>query len=66
MDEVMGTNEINIKLAAMSHAFLLESTFRYMIRKVVYAILKIGKSKEKTIASFRHILLNIERLLDEG
>ena len=63
MDELMGTNEINIKLAAMTPAFLLASTFRYMMRKVVYAILKIGKSKEETFASFRHILLDIERLL---
>uniref|UniRef100_A0A7S3QA01 Uncharacterized protein n=2 Tax=Chaetoceros debilis TaxID=122233 RepID=A0A7S3QA01_9STRA len=63
MDEMMGTNEINIKLAAMTPAFILASTCRYMMRKVVYAILKIGKSKEETFASFRHILLDIERLL---
>lgn len=63
MDELMGSNEINIKLAAMTPAFLLASSVRYFFRKIFYAFLKIGKSKEETFAQFRHIILDIERLL---
>mmetsp|Transcript_8222 Transcript_8222/g.12453 ORF Transcript_8222/g.12453 Transcript_8222/m.12453 type:complete len:252 (+) Transcript_8222:1-756(+) len=63
MDELMGSNEINIKLAAMTPAFLIASSIRYVFRKLFYALLKIGKSKEETFAQFRHIILDIERLL---
>jgi hypothetical protein len=63
MDELMGSNEINIKLAAMTPAFLLASFIRYLFRKLFYALLKIGKSKEETYTQFRHIMLDIERLL---
>ena len=63
MDELMGSNEINIKLAAMTPAFLIASSIRYAFRKLYYALLKIGKSKEETFAQFRHIILDIERLL---
>jgi len=63
MDELMGSNEINIKLAAMTPAFLLASSIRYVFRKFYYALLKIGKSEEETFAQFRHIILDIERLL---
>jgi len=63
MDELMGSNEINIKLAAMTPAFLLAWSVRYVIRKLYYAVLKLGKSTEETYSSFRHIILDIERLL---
>jgi len=63
MDVLMGSNEINMKLAAMTPFFILASTVRYIIHKIMYAILKIGKSREETYSSFRHILLDIERLL---
>lgn len=63
MDVLMGSNEINMQLAAMTPFFLLASTVRYIVHKIMYAILKMGKSKEETYASFRHILLDIERLL---
>jgi ATP synthase regulation protein NCA2. len=63
MDELMGSNEINIKLAAMTPAFLLASFARYFFRKLFYALLKIGKSREETYTQFRHIVLDIERLL---
>merc|ERR1740139_83973 len=63
MDELMGSNEINMRLAAMTPAFLIASSIRYVFRKLFYALLKVGKSKEQTYASFRHILLDIERLL---
>lgn len=63
MDELMGSNEINIKLAAMTPAFLLASSIRYLFRKLFYALLKIGKSREETYTQFRHLILDIERLL---
>jgi len=63
MDELMGSNEINIKLAAMTPAFLLASSIRFVFRKLYYALLKIGKSKEAVYATFRHIILDVERLL---
>lgn len=63
MDELMGSNEINMRLTSMTPAFLLVSSFRYVIKKVYYAILKLGKSKEEVYASFRRIILDIERLL---
>ena len=63
MDDLMGSNEINIKLAAMGPAVLIASFIRFGFRTVYYAILKIGKSKEQTYSSFRHVILDIERLL---
>ena len=63
IDELMGSNEINMQLAAMTPAFLLASSIRHTFQKVFYALLKLGKSKEETFASFRHIILDIERLL---
>ena len=63
IDELMGSNEINMQLAAMTPALLLASSFKHLFQKVYYAFLKLGKSKEETYASFRHIILDIERLL---
>mmetsp|Transcript_8304 Transcript_8304/g.9110 ORF Transcript_8304/g.9110 Transcript_8304/m.9110 type:complete len:1177 (-) Transcript_8304:103-3633(-) len=63
MDEIMSSNEINVRLAAMTPAFLLVSSFRFVMRKLYYALFKLGKSKEEVYASFRHIILDIERLL---
>ncbi len=63
MDELMGSNEINVRLAAMTPAFLLASSIRYVLKKIYYAFFKLGKSKEDVHASFRHIILDIERLL---
>ena len=63
MDELMGSNEINVRLAAMTPAFLLASSVRYVMKKIYYAFFKLGKSKEDVHASFRHIILDIERLL---
>jgi hypothetical protein len=63
IDELMGSNEINMQLAAMTPAFLLASSIRHTFGKLYYAFLKLGKSKEETYASFRHIILDIERLL---
>mmetsp|Transcript_14324 Transcript_14324/g.21697 ORF Transcript_14324/g.21697 Transcript_14324/m.21697 type:complete len:833 (+) Transcript_14324:561-3059(+) len=63
MDELMGSNEINVRLAAMTPAFLLFSSFRYVMKKIYYVFFKLGKSKEEVYASFRHLILDIERLL---
>ena len=63
MDDLMGSNEINMKLAAMTPAFLILSFIRFIFRKLFYALLKVGKSKEQIYASIRHIILDIERLL---
>ena len=63
MDELMGSNEINMRLTSMTPAFLLVSSIQYVIKKLYYALFKLGKSKEEVYASFRHIILDIERLL---
>lgn len=59
----MGANEINMNLAAITPAFLALSSIRFIFRKLFYALLKVGKSREETYSNFRHILLDIERLL---
>jgi hypothetical protein len=63
IDELMGSNEINVKLAAMTPAFLLFSSVRYVFRYLFYALLKLGRSKEQTYESLRMIVLDIERML---
>ncbi len=63
MDELMGSNEINMRLTSMTPAFLLVSSCQYIIKKVYYALFKLGKSKEEVYASFRHLILEIGRLL---
>ena len=63
MDELMSSNEINMKVAAMTPAFLLLYGVRQIFRFAFYAIVKARKSREETFASFRHIILDIERLL---
>lgn len=62
MDELMASNEINMRLTSMTPAFLLVSSFQYVIKKLNYALFKLGKSKE-VYASFRHLILDIELLL---
>ena len=63
MDELMGSNEINMRLTSMTPAFLLIKSGQYVMKKLYYALFKLGKSKESVYASFRHIILDIERLL---
>lgn len=63
MDELMGSNEINIKLAAMTPAFILAKSIQVAGKQLFYVLLKVRKSREATYASFRHIILDIERLL---
>ena len=63
MDELMSSNEINAKIAAMTPAFILLYGARSVFRFCFYALLKFGKSREETYQSFRHTILDIERLL---
>ena len=63
IDELMGSNEINMKMAAMTPAFLLISGIHHLCKFLFYALLKLGKSKEETYSSFRRVVLSIERLL---
>ena len=63
MDEMMSANDINMNLAAITPAILLVYGSTRVFRFLFYALLKVGKSKEETYASFRHILTDIERLL---
>jgi hypothetical protein len=59
----MMSNEINMNLAAVTPAVMLLYSVRHLFRFMWYALLKLGKSKEETYAQFRHIMLNIERLI---
>lgn len=63
MDEVMSANEINMNLAAVTPAVLLLYSAQQTFRFFYYALLRLGKSKEETYATFRQILTDIERLL---
>jgi hypothetical protein len=63
IDEMMSANDINMNLAAITPAILLVYGSSRVFRFLFYALLKVGKSREETYASFRHILTDIERLL---
>ena len=63
MDEMMTANEINMNLAAVTPVVLLGYCFRSVFRFMYYVLLKLGKSREECYASFRLLVLDIERLL---
>jgi ATP synthase regulation protein NCA2 len=63
MDDMMSANDINMNLAAITPAVLLVYASARVFRLFFYAFLKLGKSREETYASFRHVLTDIERLL---
>lgn len=63
MDSVMSANDINTNLAAVTPAVLAVYTAKQVFRFFYYALLKLGKSKEETYASFQLVLTEIERLL---
>jgi hypothetical protein len=63
MDELMGSNEINMRIAAMTPAVILMIAVRKVFRVIFYALFKFGASKQEIYASFRKIILDIERLL---
>ena len=63
MDELMGSNEINARLAAMTPAVILMIGIRKVFRLIFYALFKFGAPKQEIYASFRKIILDIERLL---
>uniref|UniRef100_A0A7S2LGP4 Uncharacterized protein n=1 Tax=Leptocylindrus danicus TaxID=163516 RepID=A0A7S2LGP4_9STRA len=63
IDEVMDSNELNFQLAATAPALMLMYAAREFAHFFFYALLKLGQSKEETYASFRYLMLEIERLL---
>lgn len=63
IDEMMSANDINMNLAAITPVIMLAYVQVRVFRFLYYALLKLGKSREETYASFRNILLDIERLL---
>ena len=63
MDELMGSNEINMRIAAMTPAVILMIAVRKVFRVIFYALFKFGASKQEIYASFRKTILDIERLL---
>jgi ATP synthase regulation protein NCA2 len=63
MDDMLSANDINMNLAAITPAVLLVYASTRVFRFFFYALLKLGKSREETYASFRHVLTDIERLL---
>lgn len=63
MDELMGSNEINARLAAMTPAVILVIGIRKMFRFAFYALFKSGAPRQEIYASFRRTILDIERLL---
>ena len=63
LDEMMSANDINMNLAAITPAVILFYMGSRVFRFLYYALLKLGKSREETYASFRHTLTDIERLL---
>jgi hypothetical protein len=63
MDEMMSANDINMNLAAITPVFLVSYFSTRIFKFMYYALLKLGKSREETFASFRDILTDIDRLL---
>jgi hypothetical protein len=63
MDELMGSNEINMRIAAMTPAVILLIAIRKVFRVIFYALFKFGASKQEIYASFRKTILDMERLL---
>ena len=63
MDDVMSANDINMNLAAITPVILLVYANMRLFRFLYHAVLRLGRSREETYASFRSILTDIERLL---
>ena len=63
IDDLMESNEMNFRLAAMAPTFLIMYVINSCFHYAKYGILKLGKSKDEIYASLRNIILDIERLL---
>jgi len=63
MDELMGSNEINMRIAAMTPAVILMIAVRKVFRVIFYALFKFGASKQEIYACFKKTILDMERLL---
>ena len=57
MDELMGSNEINMQIAAMTPAVILLVAIRRGFRLLFYAVFQVGKSKEEIYTQFRQTIL---------
>jgi hypothetical protein len=63
MDDMLQSNEINMNLAAVTPAALILYIAQRGVSFLKYALFKLGKSRAETYATFRQIILDIERLL---
>ena len=53
----MGSNEINMQIAAMTPAVILLVAIRRGFRLLFYAVFQVGKSKEEIYTQFRQTIL---------
>jgi hypothetical protein len=63
IDDMMTSYEINMNVAAVTPAVLILYGINRVSRFLFYALLKVKKSREEVHASFRQVMLDIERLL---
>ena len=63
IDDMMTSNEINMNIAAVTPVVLFLYGINRVSRFLFYALLKVKKSREELYSSFRHVMLDIERLL---
>lgn len=59
----MSANDINMNLAAITPVAMLAYVGMRVFKFMFHSMLKLGKSREETYASFRNILTDINRLL---
>ena len=59
----MGSNEINMQIAAMTPALILLVAIRRGFRLLFYAVFQVGKSKEEIYTQFRQTILGKLMLL---
>ena len=60
---MMTSNEINMNIAAVTPVVLFLYGINRVSRFLFYALLRVKKSREEIYSSFRHVMLDIERLL---
>ncbi|KAL7483120.1 hypothetical protein ACHAW6_008773 [Cyclotella cf. meneghiniana] len=63
MDELMGSNEINMQVAAMTPAVILLVAIRRLFQWLFYSVFRERSSREDIYATVRQTILDIERLL---
>lgn len=63
MDQMMTSNEVNMNMAAVAPAVLMIYGIDKIFRFFYFVLLKVKKSREEIHASFRQVMLDMERLL---